>query len=172
MTLGKCPLIIFCSRGTPLREVNPESITNVHYFGGQHFCARPNKHRWKFFRSPSSGKRFSHPLRSFPASFAFGWRHFKSPARKVDVWLPGKGNSISHGARPVHLIITMIKWIRASELSTKNSLSAVQSSVAAPVKLCLSFSLSLCFICVSLKPCLYQLPTCERECERPTNHKS
>ena len=33
-------------------------------------------------------------------------------ARKVDIRLPGKGNSNSHGARPVHLIITMIKWIR------------------------------------------------------------
>ena len=29
--------------------------------------------------------------------------------RKVDVRLPGKGNSNYHGARPVHLIITMIK---------------------------------------------------------------
>jgi len=29
----------------------------------------------------------------------------------------GKGNSNSHGARPVHLIITMIKWIRTSILS-------------------------------------------------------
>ena len=28
--------------------------------------------------------------------------------RKVDVRLPGKGNSDSHGARPVHLIITKI----------------------------------------------------------------
>jgi len=26
MTLGRCPLSIFCSRGTPPREVNPESI--------------------------------------------------------------------------------------------------------------------------------------------------
>jgi len=43
--------------------------------------------------------------------------------RKVDVRLPGKGNSNSHGARPVHLIITMIKWIRNSRLSIKNSLS-------------------------------------------------
>jgi len=33
-----------------------------------------------------------------------------------------KGNSNSHGARPVHLIITMIKWIRTSRLSIKNSL--------------------------------------------------
>ena len=43
--------------------------------------------------------------------------------RKVDVRLPGKGNSNSHGARSVHLIITMIKWIRTSRLSIKNSLS-------------------------------------------------
>ena len=45
-----------------------------------------------------------------------------SAFRKVDVRLPGKGNSNSHGARPVHLIITMIKWIRTSRLSIKNSL--------------------------------------------------
>ena len=29
----------------------------------------------------------------------------------------------SHGARQVHLLITMIKWIRNSRLSIKNSLS-------------------------------------------------
>ena len=46
------------------------------------------------------------------------------PDRKVDVRLPGKGNSNSHGARPVHLIITMVNWIRTSRLSIKNSLSA------------------------------------------------
>ena len=43
--------------------------------------------------------------------------------RKVDVRLPAKGNPNSHGARPVHLIITMTKWIRTSGLSIKNSLS-------------------------------------------------
>ena len=42
---------------------------------------------------------------------------------RVDVRLPGKRNSNSHGARPVHLIITMIKWIQTSRLSIKNSLS-------------------------------------------------
>ena len=42
---------------------------------------------------------------------------------KVDVRLPGKGNSTSHGARPVHQIISMIKWIRTSKLSINNSLS-------------------------------------------------
>ena len=44
-------------------------------------------------------------------------------SRKVDVRLPGKGNSNSQGARPVYLIITMIKWIRTSRLSIKNYLS-------------------------------------------------
>ena len=56
---------------------------------------------------------------------------------------PGSGGfgvgvkSNSHGARPVHLIITMIKWIRTSRLSIKNSLSGVKglgfhSEVACP----------------------------------------
>ena len=43
--------------------------------------------------------------------------------RKVDVRLHGKGNSNSHGARPVHLIVTIIKWIRTSRMSTKDSLA-------------------------------------------------
>jgi len=33
-----------------------------------------------------------------------------------------KATSNSHGAGPVHLIIMMIKWIRTSRLSIKNSL--------------------------------------------------
>ena len=44
-------------------------------------------------------------------------------AGEIDVRLPGKRISNSHGARPVHLIISMIKWIRTSRLSIKNSLS-------------------------------------------------
>ena len=48
--------------------------------------------------------------------------------RKVDIRLPGKGNSNSHGARPVHQkIITLIKWIRTRRLSIKNSLSGFQA---------------------------------------------
>ena len=46
-----------------------------------------------------------------------------SSFRKVDVRLPGKRNSNTHGARPVHLIITTIKWIRTRRLSTINSVS-------------------------------------------------
>ena len=57
------------------------------------------------------------------------WRCSKCPppgpswevAREVDVRLPGKGNSNFHGARPVHLVITVIKWIRAKRFSIKNS---------------------------------------------------
>jgi len=50
-------------------------------------------------------------------------RHQTPDTRHVDVGLPGKGNSNSNGARPVHQIISMIKWIRTSRLSIKNSLS-------------------------------------------------
>ena len=42
--------------------------------------------------------------------------------RNVDIRQPGKGNSNSHGARPVHQIISTIQWIRTSRLSIKNSL--------------------------------------------------
>ena len=38
-----------------------------------------------------------------------------------------KINSNSNGARPVRLIITMIKWIRTSRLTIENSLSAGNS---------------------------------------------
>ena len=40
-------------------------------------------------------------------------------SRKIGIWLPGKGNSKSYGARPVHQIISVIKLIRTSRLSTK-----------------------------------------------------
>jgi len=42
--------------------------------------------------------------------------------RRVDVWLPGKENSNHLGARPVHQIIPMIKWIWTRKLSINNSL--------------------------------------------------
>jgi hypothetical protein len=46
--------------------------------------------------------------------------------RKIDVRLPGKGDSRSHGARPVQQIISMIKWIRTSRLKLRCSLSRVE----------------------------------------------
>ena len=65
------------------------------------------------------------------------------PPRKVDVRLPGKGNSKSHGARPVHLFITMTQRIRTSRLSLKTSLSlelvegehASSSSLLLPIQI-------------------------------------
>ena len=51
-------------------------------------------------------------------------------SKKVDVRLPGKRNSKSHGARPVHLIITVIKRIQTRKLSIKNfPLSRLKSIV-------------------------------------------
>ena len=52
-----------------------------------------------------------------------GGRGTLNPFRQVDRRLPGKRNSHFHGARPVlsnHL--SMMKWIRTSRLSIKNSL--------------------------------------------------
>ena len=43
--------------------------------------------------------------------------------RKVDLRLTGKGNTDFHSARPVHLIITTMKWIWTSRLSTDNAFS-------------------------------------------------
>ena len=47
---------------------------------------------------------------------------FRSQFRKVDIRLPGKGDSNSHGARPVH---QKHRWVRTSRLPIKNSLSQV-----------------------------------------------
>ena len=54
--------------------------------------------------------------------------------RKVDTRLHGKGTSNSHRARPVHLIIAMMKWIRTSRLSIKNSLSSLEVRADAVAK--------------------------------------
>ena len=43
-------------------------------------------------------------------------------SRNVDMRLPRKGSSSSHGARPVHQIISMVKQILTSRLSIKKSL--------------------------------------------------
>jgi hypothetical protein len=50
-------------------------------------------------------------------------------SRKVDIRLPGKGNSNSHGARTVH---QKHRWIRTSRLSIKNSLSGPLGAVRLP----------------------------------------
>jgi len=53
-------------------------------------------------------------------------------ARKVDPRLPEKGNSNSHGARPVHQIISMIKRIWTRRLSIKNPLSPLNGVANTP----------------------------------------
>ena len=58
--------------------------------------------------------------------------------RKVDVRRPGKGNSNFHGARPVHLIITMIEWIWTSRLSITKSLSTDELVTLALITCCRS----------------------------------
>ena len=40
----------------------------------------------------------------------------------LDIRLLGAENSNSHGARPVHKIVSMTKWMRTSRLSIQNSL--------------------------------------------------
>jgi len=65
------------------------------------------------------GPGFSAPLRNTRHAFQTpkGLSHHQLLShRKVDVRLPEKRSSNSHGARTVHLIITMIKWIRTSRL--------------------------------------------------------
>jgi len=59
-------------------------------------------------------------LRAPPASLAIASRQAHRLARSRVGGVGGKGNSNSHGARPVHLINTMIKWNRTSRLSIKN----------------------------------------------------
>ena len=50
---------------------------------------------------------------------------------ELDVRLPGKRNSNSHGARPVHLSITMIEWIRTRRSSIKNLRPVLQGDPGA-----------------------------------------
>ena len=50
------------------------------------------------------GPTASYPLKQSGASSSLA----RCASKKVDVRLPEKGNSNSHGARPFHTIITMI----------------------------------------------------------------
>ena len=90
------------------------------YEGFRGLTAIPDSHRL----IPGSGSHLNHHI---PQGFCPGMTKTQgvhcAVSRKVDVRVPGKVNSNSHGARPVHLIITMIKWIRTSRLSINNSVS-------------------------------------------------
>ena len=60
-------------------------------------------------------------LRSLFLSHFAGAEQDDLPSRKPDVKLPEKWNSNSHGARPVHQITMVIKWIRTGRLSMNDS---------------------------------------------------
>ena len=75
--------------------------------------------QFRFNRFMDSGLRDFGVLGLFSLGSLYKNRKALHHARKVDVRLPGKGNSNSHGVRPVHLIITMIKCIRTSRLSKR-----------------------------------------------------
>ena len=54
---------------------------------------------------------------------AWGDAEYKRKSdRNLDIRMPGKANSRFHGVRPVHQIISLIKLIRTSRLSLKNTL--------------------------------------------------
>ena len=76
---------------------------------------------------PDSGLGLSHflggRLESLLSCSLIARQSLAPSTRKVDVRLSGKGNPNSQGARPVHLIITMIKRFRTSRLSINNSFS-------------------------------------------------
>ena len=87
---------------------------------------------------PDSGKAGSRLETNITNSMAEA-THFGAERRvredwKVDVRLPGKGNSNSHGARPVHQTIAVMKWIRTSRFSIKNSLSSGCACSAVPTR--------------------------------------
>ena len=69
--------------------------------------------------------RFIHPDRHIPPGDSGFFFRSRDTTRKVAIRQPGKRNSNYHGARPVHQIIFMMKWIRTSRLSIKNSLSGL-----------------------------------------------
>ena len=64
---------------------------------------------------------WDHATPQYTLSWRGNWKSHAYP--KVDIRLPGIGNSNSHGAGPAHQIISMMKWIRANRLTTNNSLS-------------------------------------------------
>ena len=111
-------------RGTPVkRERASEKERSEKSFTEASQCAVKQRIRFnKYSNQLDRGQHFlcafpHHPLEHLPHTIL-------QLGRKVDVRLPGKRNSDAHGARPVHLIITIIKWIRTSRLPIKNSLSS------------------------------------------------
>ena len=82
---------------------------------------------------PNGCRWGGHHCRAFECSLykcVFSSKFSRRKARKlwkVDIGPPGKGNSTSYVARPVHQIISMTKWIRTSRLSIKDCLSLTRA---------------------------------------------
>jgi len=102
-----------------LRESDAKAVTRLQRVGGD-AGTPPSSDASHFLRFSSSIAVF--PRSSFvPLAGSGSDPDVRMLTRKVDGRLPEKKNSNSHGARPVHLIIMMIQWIRTSRLSIKNS---------------------------------------------------
>ena len=85
--------------------------------------------------------------------------------RKEDARLPGKGDLNFHGARPVHLIITMTRRIRTSRLSTKNSRSS-SGNAGCAAQICQLLCRTVTGLTRSVSPKTLNERERERECER------
>ena len=72
--------------------------------------------------------------------------------KKVGLRLPGKGDLKSHGARPVHLIFSMINWTQTSRLAIKNSLSSAVGWLRAFSHQSIGANLDLDCFFITLKP--------------------
>ena len=122
---------IYTSGGSKIRWTRGEAIPKINFLG-------VTVSLWKMLQIRSI-LLLCQPLMN-PRHVSSG-----TVARKVDVRLPGKGNSESHGARPVHLIITILMWIRASRLSMMNSLPGVLCVSLPPRRLQVSLTRVVAF---------------------------
>jgi len=122
---------IISAAPTPLETINPGRLVVPTV---RHGAPAAHAHAARFhgpITGASGGSRDpAGHLTSALAKFKKERRGLKvgAPHSPCSCWCSGrwKGNSNSHRARPVHLIITTIKWIRTSRLSIKNSLRQME----------------------------------------------
>ena len=98
-----------------IRQSRPDSGLGLRYLPGK----SPSKPS-KFFPFRSAAPKLRALAMRIDPPTQLGRAPVPAEPRKVDIRLPGKGDSNSHGARPVH---QKRRWTRTSRLSIKNSLS-------------------------------------------------
>jgi hypothetical protein len=107
-------------RGTPVVNTTVVNLIVSVYcgvlFANNIYCCQD----FRIEHGSSQGQNLALTGVFIPSSLDSGYRYFPRVCR-----LPGKGNSNSHGARPVHQIFSMIKRIRTSRLSIINLRSLV-----------------------------------------------